>query len=77
MGISQQFTGAIGLSVGTSIALAIATVSGGLGKYLGVAIVATLLHTTGPVGFCHRPYRRRRGRRQRVVAGEREGRGCG
>ena len=51
MGISQQFTGAIGLSVGTSIALAIATVSGGLGKYLGVAIVATLLHTTGPVGF--------------------------
>jgi hypothetical protein len=51
MGISQRFTGAIGLSVGTSIALAIATVSGGLGKYLGVAIVATLLHTTGPVGF--------------------------
>jgi hypothetical protein len=51
MGISQQFSGAIGLSVGTSIALAIATVSGGLGKYLGVAIVATLLHTTGPVGF--------------------------
>src|SRR5512132_2089677 len=51
MGVSQQFTSAIGLSVGTSIALAIATVSGGLGKYLGVAIVATLLHTTGPVGF--------------------------
>jgi hypothetical protein len=51
MGISQQFTGAIGLSVGTSIALAIATISGGLGKSLGVAIVATLLHTTGPVGF--------------------------
>jgi Protein of unknown function (DUF2868) len=51
MGIPQQFTSAIGLSVGTSIALAIATVSGGLGKYLGVAIVATLLHTTGPVGF--------------------------
>jgi hypothetical protein len=51
MGISQQFTSAIGLSVGTSIALAMATVCGGLGKYLGVAIVATLLHTTGPVGF--------------------------
>ena len=51
MGISQQFTSAIGLSVGTSIALAMASVSGGLGKYLGVAIVATLLHTTGPVGF--------------------------
>ncbi|MFH0786444.1 MAG: DUF2868 domain-containing protein [Pseudomonadota bacterium] len=51
IGISQQFTGAIGLSVGTSIALAIATISGGLGKSLGVAIVAMLLHTTGPVGF--------------------------
>ena len=51
VGISQQFTSAIGLSVGTSIALAMATVSGGLGKYLGVAIVATLLHTSGPVGF--------------------------
>src|SRR5262245_580325 len=51
MGISQQFTSAIGLSVGTSIALAIATVSGGLGKYLGVAIVEKLLHTLGPVGI--------------------------
>jgi Protein of unknown function (DUF2868) len=51
MGISQKFTSAIGLSVGTSIALAMATVCGGLGKSLGVAIVATLLHTTGPVGF--------------------------
>jgi hypothetical protein len=51
MGISQKFTSAIGVSVGTSIALAMATVCGGLGKSLGVAIVATLLHTTGPVGF--------------------------
>jgi hypothetical protein len=51
VGLSRQFIGAIALSIGTSIALAVATVSGGLGKYLGVAIVATLLHTTGPVGF--------------------------
>ena len=51
MGVSEQFTSAIGLSVGTSIALAIASVSGGLGKHLGIAIVATLLQTTGPVGF--------------------------
>ena len=51
LGLSRHFTSAIGLSIGTSIALAVATVSGGLGKYLGVAIVATLLHTTGPVGF--------------------------
>ncbi len=51
MGLSRQFSGAVGLSVGTSVALAIATVSGGLGKHLGIAIVATLLQTTGPVGF--------------------------
>ncbi|MGB7949651.1 MAG: hypothetical protein WCH75_18365, partial [Candidatus Binatia bacterium] len=51
MGISQQFAGAVGLSVGTSIAFALATVSGGLGKHLGIAIVASLLQTTGPVGF--------------------------
>jgi hypothetical protein len=51
LGVSQQFTSAIGLSVGTSIAFAVASVSGGLGKHLGIAIVATLLQTTGPVGF--------------------------
>jgi len=51
MGVSQQFAGAVGLSVGTSIAFALATVSGGLGKHLGIAIVASLLQTTGPVGF--------------------------
>jgi hypothetical protein len=51
VGLSRQFIGAIALSIGTSVALAVATISGGLGKYLGVAIVATLLHTTGPVGF--------------------------
>jgi hypothetical protein len=51
MGLSQQFTGTIGISVGTSIALATATISGGLGNSLGLAIIATLLNTTGPVGF--------------------------
>src|SRR5262252_1894418 len=35
MGLSRHFTSAIGLSIGTSIALAVATVSGGLGKCLG------------------------------------------
>ncbi|MBM4263863.1 MAG: hypothetical protein FJ145_20880 [Deltaproteobacteria bacterium] len=50
-GITEQFTRAVSLSVGTSIALAIATVSGGIGKSLGVAIVSTLLGTSGPVGF--------------------------
>jgi len=50
-GMTEQFTRAVSLSIGTSIALAIATVSGGIGKHLGIAIVSTLLGTTGPVGF--------------------------
>lgn len=49
--ISNEFSRAIGLSVGTSIALAVATVSGGIGHELGIAVVATVLGTTGPVGF--------------------------
>ncbi|HEX7230961.1 MAG TPA: hypothetical protein VF452_11255, partial [Candidatus Binatia bacterium] len=50
-GIAEQFTRAVSLSIGSSIAIAIATVSGGIGKHLGIAIVSTLLGTTGPVGF--------------------------
>jgi hypothetical protein len=51
LNISNEFSRAIGVSVGTSIALAVATVSGGIGHELGIAIVATVLGTTGPVGF--------------------------
>jgi hypothetical protein len=50
-GMTEQFTRAVSLSIGTSIAVAIAAVSGGIGKHLGIAIVSTLLGTTGPVGF--------------------------
>ena len=49
--ISNEFSRAIGVSVGASIALAVATVSGGIGHELGIAILATVLGTTGPVGF--------------------------
>jgi hypothetical protein len=49
--ISNEFSRAVGVSVGASIALAVATVSGGIGHELGIAILATVLGTTGPVGF--------------------------
>ena len=49
--ISNEFSRAIALSVGTSIALAVAAVGGGIGEQLGIAIIATVLGTTGPVGF--------------------------
>jgi hypothetical protein len=51
LNISNEFSRAVGFSVGASIALAVATVSGGIGHHLGIAIVATVLGTTGPVGF--------------------------
>jgi hypothetical protein len=41
----------LGSAVSSSVAVVVGTVSGGFGKSLGVAIVATLLHTTGPLGF--------------------------
>lgn len=50
-GMTEQFTRAASLSIGTSIALALATVSGGIGHHLGIAVVSTLLGTSGPVGF--------------------------
>jgi hypothetical protein len=49
--ISNEFSRAIALSVGTSIALAVAAVGGGIGEELGIAIIATVLGTTGPIGF--------------------------
>jgi hypothetical protein len=49
--ISNEFSRAIALSVGTSIALAVAAVGGGIGEQLGIAIIATVLGTTGPIGF--------------------------
>jgi hypothetical protein len=49
--ISDEFSRAIAFSVGTSIALAVATVGGGIGEQLGIAVIATILGTTGPIGF--------------------------
>ncbi len=50
-GIADVVSAAIGVSVAASISLTFATVGGGLGSELGIAIISTLLGTTGPVGF--------------------------
>ncbi len=49
--LSDELTEAITVTVSTAVALAAGTVSGGIGHTLGIAIVSTLLHTTGPIGF--------------------------
>jgi hypothetical protein len=49
--LSEELTEAITVAVSTAVALAAGTVSGGIGHSLGLAIVSTLLHTTGPIGF--------------------------
>jgi hypothetical protein len=51
LGVSNQFSKAIGISVGAAISLTFATVAGGIGEELGIAVVAAILGTTGPVGF--------------------------
>jgi hypothetical protein len=51
IGLGDRFSTAVGVSVGAAISLAFATVAGGIGEELGIAIVAALLGTTGPVGF--------------------------
>jgi hypothetical protein len=50
-GVSDQFSRAIGVSVGAAISLVFAAVAGGIGEELGIAILAAVLGTTGPVGF--------------------------
>jgi hypothetical protein len=51
LGVSDQFSTAIGASVGAAITLTFAAIGGGIGEELGIAIIATVLGTTGPVGF--------------------------
>jgi hypothetical protein len=51
LGMSDQLSRAIGVSVGAAISLAFATVGGGIGQELGIAVIAAVLGTTGPVGF--------------------------
>lgn len=50
-GIGDPLSAAVGVSAAASISLTLATMGGGLGSELGIAIISTLLGTTGPVGF--------------------------
>jgi hypothetical protein len=50
-GIADPLSAAVGVSVAASMSLTFAAVGGGLGSELGIAIISTLLGTTGPVGF--------------------------
>jgi hypothetical protein len=49
--LGNELTDAVSVAVSTAVALAAGTVSGGIGHSLGLAIISTLLHTTGPIGF--------------------------
>lgn len=49
--LAASFGDAIGATVTAAVTAAVATVSGGLGKSLGIAVVSGLLHTSGPIGL--------------------------
>ncbi len=49
--VGREISNAVGAAVTTGVSLVVATLSGGFGHHLGAAILVTLLHTTGPVGF--------------------------
>jgi hypothetical protein len=51
LGVAANVTKAIGISIATAVSVALATIGGGIGHHLGIAIIATLLGTSGPVGF--------------------------
>ena len=50
-GVAASVGDALGMTAAAAAAAAVATLSGGIGKTLGIAIVSTLLHTTGPIGL--------------------------
>ncbi|RIL05785.1 MAG: hypothetical protein DCC71_09215 [Proteobacteria bacterium] len=49
--VGREVSNAVGAAVSTGVSLVVASLSGGFGHHLGAAILVTLLHTTGPVGF--------------------------
>jgi hypothetical protein len=51
LGVAGSVSKAIGISIGTAASVALGTIGGGVGHHLGIALIATLLGTTGPVGF--------------------------
>ena len=49
--VGREVSNAVGAAVSAGVSLVVATLSGGFGHHLGAAVLVTLLHTTGPVGF--------------------------
>ncbi len=49
--VAADLGGAIGLVVATTVSAAIASISGGIGKSIGIAVLSHLLGTSGPVGL--------------------------
>lgn len=49
--VGREISNAVGTAVSAGVALVAATLAGGFGHHLGVALLVTLLHVTGPVGF--------------------------
>jgi hypothetical protein len=49
--MGREISASVGAAVSAGVSLVVATLSGGFGHHLGAAILVTLLHTTGPVGF--------------------------
>ena len=49
--MGDAVTEAASVSIGTGIVAATATISGGIGEILGIAIISTLFGVTGPVGM--------------------------
>lgn len=49
--VGREVSNAVGAAVSAGVGLVLATLSGGFGHHLGAAVLVTLLHTTGPVGF--------------------------
>ncbi len=50
-GVAASVGDAVGMAVTAAATAAVAALSGGIGKTLGVAILSTLLHTSGPIGL--------------------------
>ena len=49
--MSRQLSTVLSLTVGAAIAVTFATIGGGIGHHIGIAVVATVLGTSGPIGF--------------------------
>jgi hypothetical protein len=49
--VARDFTDVIGMAVTAAVSAVVGTISGGIGNTLGVAILSSLLGTSGPIGL--------------------------